>query len=364
MCLSKKLIVWQLHESSISGANHFILDYITRFSLDFTFHIVLPHKGDMCLYLDKMFVPYTIIPQYGWANKNESQKIYRLRIIFRNFFALIQSLILIQKISPCLYFTNTIIPYVGAKAAFLKKIKHVWWIHEYGEEDFGFRIGFGNTKNAHEKISLWSSLVVCNSSAVANKFDKLILNVPFHINYQYVSWDSKSFPIKKDAYLMFGEIRPQKGHLEVIEAMGFNLKNGRKILPLDIIGPCNSKIYYDELISKIDELGLTDFIKIKVGFFSKYLIIPNYKYLIMASSSEAFGRVVVEAIKSGVKIVAKNSGALPELINECNGVIYDDIQALQKILWDENLIPKCKNYLNYDEQVYFNILKDKIYSLL
>lgn len=362
--MKQKLIIWQLHEGNLSGANHFVLDYIRKFSSEIKLHIILPHKGDMCIYLDKMFVPYTVIPQYGWARKIKSQKNYETRIFVRNFVALIQTLLLIQRLSPSLYFTNTITPYIGAKAAFLKSVKHVWWIHEFGEEDFGFKIGFGDSKYAYKKMSLWSSLIICNSSAVANKFEKLIFKVPFHINYQSVSWHLESLPQKKTAYLMFGEIRPSKGHLEVIEAMGNNIKNGKKIFPLEIFGPCNTKIYYDELISKINELELSDYIKIRVGYFSKYSIIPNYKYLIMASTCEAFGRVVVEAIKSDVKIIAKNSGALPEHINECNGVLYNNNRELQGILSGDSSIPSCKNYLNYNEEEYFSILNSKIDCLI
>jgi len=64
----------------------------------------------------------------------------------------------------------------------------------------------------------------------------------------------------------------------------------------------------------------------------------------MCSKSEAFGRVIVEAMKQGKPVIAANAGAVPELIRDgWNGMIYEAGSAqslaekIQTLFGDSNL---------------------------
>ena len=361
----KPLILWQVHESNISGANRSMLDYLELMANEYSFHIVIPHEGHLSEKLFSLNIPFTIIKQYGWASSEKRNIFFYISVLLRNSIAFRKTCILINSLVPSLYFTNTIIPYIGAKAAYKSKIKHVWWIHEFGEEDFNFKIGFGNLQWAYNKMSKWSNLIICNSNAVKNKFENLILNVPFHTNYQLVKWPSSYIkPIVRKPYLMFGQINESKGHLEVIKALG-EVKNKKlKLYPIDIIGPCHDLNYYSLLMDTINALGLNDYVSIKVGYFENFDIIPNYKALILASKCEAFGRVIIEACKSGLKVIAKSTGSIPELINQTNGLVYRDIDELVKILSTEQQVTYLDNRLNYSEEEEFENLQKLLSQLI
>ena len=344
------MICWIAHESNVSGANMALLEYVHALQELFDFHIVLPHNGSMSKLLTNQSIPFSIIHQYGWAGNKLDSFVKKLRFSIRTFFALLQTKKLLKRIKPSLVFTNTLIPFVGAKAAFLKGIPHVWWIHEFGEEDFGFSIGLGRRKEALVKMQQWSKLIICNSRAVYDKFRNLMPDVRVDYIYQPVSWVSDGHKQQTGAsFIMFGQITPSKGHLEVINAMILNKKEGKKISTLHIAGPCENEIYFNQLEQKIQAADLQAFVVLKKGFFNKEDILPNYETLIVAAPHEAFGRVIVEATKAGLRVVVKNGGGSSELVNQTNGLIYESTQELADILTGKRKLPDNNMILNYDE---------------
>lgn len=348
--MKKTLICWLAHESNVSGANIAILEYVNALQELFDFHIVLPHKGSMSKLLINQSIPFSIIHQYGWAGNKLDSFVKKLRFSIRTFFALLQTRKLLKRIKPSLVFTNTLIPFVGAKAAFQKGIPHVWWIHEYGEEDFGFSIGLGNPKEAFAKMHQWSKLIICNSKSVCDKFNRMMPQARLEFIYQPVSWDFHHYINKKEAeFIVFGQITPSKGHLEVIDAMILNKKEGKKISTLHIVGPCENEIYFNQLEQKIQAAELQAFVELKKGFFKKEDVLPNYEILIVSAPNEAFGRVIVEANKAGLRVVVKKGGGSSELVNQTNGLIYESIQELADILAGKLKLPDSNMILNYDE---------------
>jgi len=53
-------------------------------------------------------------------------------------------------------------------------------------------------------------------------------------------------------------------------------------------------------------------------------ILQNSDYYIHASTIETFGVVIVEALMTGTPVICSNVGALPELINESNGILCEN----------------------------------------
>ncbi len=362
------MIIWQAHEGNLSGANFAMLEYIDQLQDFYAFHVILPHKGTMCNALTERAISYTIIPQYGWAGKQSLPLIQKLRFYLRSYLAVEQIKKLIKRLHPAFVFTNTLVPFVAAKAAYAQRMSHVWWIHEFGEEDFGFSIGFGNKQKAYSKMQQWSKLIICNSKAVAAKYQQLMPGANIHVNYQPVSWNKSLVGItssKKGKFLLFGQIEPSKGHIEVIEAMALIKKQNKQLSTLFIIGPCENKIYYQLLLTKIEEAQLQECIKIKTGFFIKEEVLPQFEVLIVASKSEAFGRVIIEAGKAGLKVVVKNNGGSPELINKTNGLLYESIDELAAILSGETPMPSDDVIIQqYDESNELQKLKEALDKLV
>lgn len=362
----KRKIVWLAHEANISGANIALLEYITALKAAYDFHVILPHEGSMQGTLLQQGIPSSVIYQYGWANSIPWWNIRQwIRLGLRTKLAVVATTSLIKKEAADLVFTNTIIPFTAAKAAWHLHIPHVWWIHEFGEEDFGFTIGWGNPKRAFGKIKKWSRLIICNSWAVVNKFSKHMPGADIRYLYQPVSWHPHAVMsgAKQAKYLMFGQISRSKGHLEVLEAIAV-IKN-RKLPPisLHIKGPSDDKFYLESLLHFISKHELADQVQVSTGYFIKEEVMPFYDVLIVASASEAFGRVIVEAQKAGLKVIVKNSGGAPELLNANNGLLYNSLAELVAILAAEKKMPEGPATLSYNEADEIDKLKNILSAL-
>lgn len=365
MELEKKLIVWQAHEGNLSGANIAMLEYIDVLKETYRFHVILPHDGTMYKALAERSLPFTIIPQYGWTGTiSETPFINRIKRFVRTRIAVKAIQQLLQKTGTAIVCTNTLVPFVAAKAAYNLGIPHVWWIHEFGEEDFGFYIGNGKISKAYKRMQQWSKLVICNSDAVANKFKALLPAVPVHRIYQPVSWQPKVQTVitKEASYLMFGQIAPSKGHKEVLEAVAASAKAGISV-QLHIKGPCENPDYLKSLHTYIKAHALEEYVKIETGFFVKEEEMPKYDVLIVASRSEAFGRVIVEANKAGLRVVVKNSGGAPELVNETNGLLYRTTEELCAIFSGRKAMPEAAIRFNYNEEAELKRLRNLLSSI-
>ena len=349
---AKKKILWLAHEGNLSGANIAMLEYVDALRQEYDFHIVLPHGGNMESELMQNQISYTVIPQYGWTAIHPWWNLMKwLRICFRSIMAVAAMRQLIQKEKVDIVFTNTLIPFVAAFVAHRLQLPHVWWIHEFGEEHFGFKIGWGNQQWGFLKMQQWSNLIIGNSEAIAKYYSKRLPGANVKRLYQPVSWNAASVivPGKIANYLMFGLIAPSKGHFEVLQAIAAIKEKQQAFPTLHIKGPCENPAYLNELMQFIIRHNLEGQIVIETGFFKKEEVIPMYEALIVASGFEAFGRVIVEANKAGVRVIVKNSGGMPELINETNGLVYNGVEELKEILSGVKSLPNTVIRQQYNE---------------
>ncbi len=362
----KKKIIWLAHEANQSGANIALLEYVDALQDVYVFHIILPHCGNMKAALQQRNISCSVIHQYNWAQNIAWWDWFRwCRIRLRTLLAILKTKQLLIKEKADLVFTNTQVPFVAAVAARNLDIPHVWWIHEFGQEDFGFKIGWGNPAGAYQKMQRWSRLIICNSQAVTTRFQQLMPDACICNLYQPVSWKGNyTTEIKTAKFLMFGQITPSKGHWEVLQAMVANKQKSLPVAGLHIKGPCENKTYLDELYQLVRENNLQDDVHIETGFFVKEAIMPQYEVLLVASRSEAFGRVIVEANKAGLKAVVKNCGGAPELVNETNGLLYNTEAELQLILAGEKKMPEGISNMNYSEAEEIEKLKQLLNEII
>lgn len=351
----------------MSGANIAMIEYANMLQDEYDFHFILPHMGNMISTLGAMGFKTTIIHQYGWARSaTDSNKGISWRIKLRSIIAIIKTCQLIIYEGISLVFTNTQIPFTIAVSAKILHRPHVWWLHEFGEEDFGFTIGFGRLNRANRKMER-SSLIICNSEAVLQKFKSRLPAVNMERIYQPVRF--KNTQILKATsicvrYVMFGQLVASKGHMEVLQAIVAAKKiNPLLNMTLHIKGPSEDASYYKNLLAFIDINSLQNVVKIETGFFDKEKILPLYDLLIVASKAEAFGRVIVEAGKAGLKVIVKNTGGAPELVNTTNGLLYDTREELSQILAGPILKPSGPIHFNYNEEAEILRLKKYLRNL-
>jgi D-inositol-3-phosphate glycosyltransferase len=132
----------------------------------------------------------------------------------------------------------------------------------------------------------------------------------------------------KDFYIgIMGRIDPQKGQLFLVKAIhelqqqGMNVK--LVIVGEPTVNDPNSKSYFSEIKQYIDEHGLSEVVLLK-NFTNDVSVFYNaIDVFALASQGETFGMVTVEAMLSGLPIIATNTSGTPEILNNGElGLLY------------------------------------------
>lgn len=133
------------------------------------------------------------------------------------------------------------------------------------------------------------------------------------------------------SFLSVGSLNYNKGFDLLIEA--FSKADFNKNIHLNIIGEGPE---YKNLQQQIDKLELNDQIKL-LGFSNRTSIFKLMKksdVFVLASRSETFGVVYIEAMLSGLPVIAAASGGPEDFITPENGITVpvDDVIALRDAL--------------------------------
>ncbi len=127
--------------------------------------------------------------------------------------------------------------------------------------------------------------------------------------------------------LYVGRVIPKKGLLTLVRAVGL-LRAKLESLRLIVVGNCRSKRYKRRLIKaalkhnvNIEFLGEIRPSKIhRVYWLGDCFVCPT-------RFREAFGLVNIEAMASGLPVIASKRGGIPEIINESNGLLVSQYQS-------------------------------------
>lgn len=254
---------------------------------------------------------------------------------------------IIQKTNPDVIMTNSIVCPWAAIAAYYQQKPHVWFVREYGDLDHGRVYEIGRQETL-EDVGNLSELVVTNSRTLASHVEKYINKdkvTTIYTPYDFTAADEKSSVVASSPYssdsslklIMVGGITESKGQMDAVKAMGV-LKSQGVDSEICFVGSDGPKQFMKELHTEITKHGL----KRAVHFVGQHSNPHSYIMLadvgIMASRSEAFGRVTFEYIATGKPVVGAKSGATPEMvIDGGNGYLYKSGDY-------EDLATKLKRY--------------------
>lgn len=339
--MANQIILWQIHEGNLSGANICLLEYFDiLIENKFFLHVIVPADGNMLSELRKRKITFYIIPSYSWSAKvgHFDSLIVKLRKAVRNFWAKHQSIKLIKTIDPKFTATNSIVNPVLAFAAKACNKQHFWFIHEFGEEDHGFLIA-GNSEKGKKLINKYSDKLVFNSiSLLVNFLPFIDKNKSIVIDNAVIIKAPKKKIVNSMGYLkllMVGQIALSKNQLDAFKAVHYCLKMGVQ-LTLNILGKCNDDDYMNLLVKFIKHEKLQRNIIFLGNSDNPGEILVEHDVLLMCSRMEAFGRVTVEALKCGLPVIAANTGGSIEIIfDQKNGYLYksgDYIDLASKII--------------------------------
>lgn len=225
-------------------------------------------------------------------------------------------------------------------------IPHIWHLREHGIEDYRVCI---YKPRIYQYMNNHADAFVAISHSVKNTWVKMGLPDD-KIRVIYNGLDTRGYRDKKQndrdivRIAMTGHIQPTKGQEQLIKALGLLDEKYLKRLHVDLWGEAYSdyKLHLLRLIKQYHLEEVVDFCGYCNNVPQK---LSEYDIGIVCSKAEGFGRVTVEYMLAGLAVIASDTGANPEIIqDEENGLLYSYgnekhlARQIEKCLEDPDLI--------------------------
>ena len=154
-----------------------------------------------------------------------------------------------------------------------------------------------------------------------------------------------------------------------IEAIKYARKNGMES-NLDIYGPISNIKYYKDLVKRIKEENLEEYIKFKGVVGNKTLndLYMKYSLFLLPSKKETFGMVMIEAMASGLPVIAVNDkgGPLDIIRDGIDGFLCNEEDFPETVfnaLSDKNRLAEIKEnaFLRSHNEFDFKTINQKLF---
>lgn len=236
-------------------------------------------------------------------------------------------------------YSNTSFILAGYWAARQLHVPIIAHFREFGEEDHKIGVWIGR-KNFY-KIANGFERVICISQSLKNKYKENIDERHIRVIYDdvskdYVNWkETDEKPEIKDSFniLLAGNLTPGKGQLVVLTRLGeFIKRNGN--VTVYIAGNPSDTDYVNKMKSLISDMDISNQVKFLGLVKNMNSLRKNMHVGIVLSDMEAFGRVTIEGMLSGMIMIASKTGGSVELIeNKVNGFLVEpDGKELERII--------------------------------
>ena len=158
--------------------------------------------------------------------------------------------------------------------------------------------------------------------------------------------ESRSNHIKKDSLklLYVGRITNHKGILDALSFLG-SLRDNDQSAELSVVGSFSSEEMKEMVLSRIDQLCLNNLVSFK-GIVPLKVLVDLYRnsdLLLVFSKDEGFCVPILEALLSGLPVIARKGTACDELVNNEELCFTSEVEALQCLqrLEDTNFLSNC-----------------------
>jgi len=337
-------VAYLTHYADLYGANRSMLELIGELKRrgDLEPHVLLPVHGPLVGELERMGVPYRIIPfesrlarrdymgglhhrlMQRWRQARDARgrgrrnrgllpamvdqvKAWRIRLIHANSSAV------------------SIAPDLASEAS----LPLVWHIRELLASHYGLQHDEG--RGDHSRALRDADRLIVISRAVRDEVLRYTALVrPLEVVYNGVLPKARYAELRAVAsnrwngtgpftFAMVGLIHPAKGHVEALEALRLVVDSGADAR-LIIAG--DGRIA--ALRERISALGLTAHVELPGFVPDAFSVYARAHALLMCSRHEAMGRVTVEAMACGLPVIGHASGGTPELMRDgLDGTLYD-----------------------------------------
>jgi glycosyltransferase involved in cell wall biosynthesis len=325
-------VCFVLHSSRKGGAERVNLELIDGLkNKGIQCFVILPSYGPLIKELKKRNVPLKVIKYKWWMREDDSPLWKRVGRLALNLMRTISVARQVKKWKADIVYSNTITICIGAFAAKLLHMPHIWHIHEFGYEDHRLCFDLGE-KNALGIMKQLSNVCIVSSKAVMGKYRKFFPDRKIELIYYAVcvmdESSCKILKIKKQLQeasgikcMIVGSLQKGKYQEDAIRAIG-KLVDDEIDVRLYIVGEGKLKYkqYLESLIVRGDLKNHVQFL----GYIDNpFPVMQQADILLICSRKEAFGRVTVEGMKAGKPVIGAGSGGTKELIRDhYNGFLY------------------------------------------
>ena len=227
--------------------------------------------------------------------------------------------------------TNTNRQDIGALIASKYGKPHVWHIREFGKEDYNVIF----YKDCINYMNTNASFLIAVSDAVKNSWINRGIDtnkiITVYNSFDYPAYNYKA--LRKNGTItkivITGHIQPNKGQLDLVKAIAVLPEGYKEKVRVDIFGDG-----YGDYLKKIKKViidhELSDVINLR-GFSTKIQSeLCDYDIGVNCSKSEGLGRSTIEYMLAGLLVIASDTGANKELIeNNVSGMLYHYKDYLQ-----------------------------------
>lgn len=247
--------------------------------------------------------------------------------------------------------TNSARNDVGCFLNKLYGIPHIMHIREFADADFNC-ISYRN--NYIEEFNKYTTKFVAISNAVKAHWIKKglqeenVIQIYDGVEYKSIKQSSTEDKQRTDLHMVMtsGICEPKGQHL-VVEALHFLPLDIMQHVFVDFIGWDDPR-YVERLKASIESYELGNNFKFRGAMHRATKVLGEYQVGLMCSLSEGFGRVTAEYMFAQLGVIASNSGANPELIeNGVNGLLFESGNAkslagcIERFYKDRQLLVNC-----------------------
>lgn len=328
---NKRKILFVSHEFSIGGSTVSLMSLIQGLKKydELEIWVLLPYKkGSMA---KGLFIRNHINCRQMWYRrdyKKISEKYSLKSKIFDllNMLAVIKIYRYIKKEKFAIVCSNSTGVDVGARAAKLAKVPHIYYVREFMELDHG--IEYRNKKCMRNLLE--QSLYTVFISKVIEKYYKnkyqLKNTAQFYDGFIVQQYYKEHDILKKNRILLIqaGTFQEGKGTRNTIEMLYLLNEGGFTDWEMEFVGS-GAEEYVKEMQNFIVKYHLESQITIGQFCLNMQEKLLQKDILIMNSKAEGFGRVTVEGMLAGCLVVGRKAGGTEEIIEDkVNGILFEN----------------------------------------
>lgn len=327
-------VFYIIHDNKKGGAAQSFLDLIQGVSKEHEVYVLTPHKkGYIPDKLSQMGVWHRSAHYYWWEiAKVGNPFIDSLRFVAYKILNLINNIEayriarMVEGINADIIHSNSSTINIGALVSDITGIPHIWHLRELALPEYPLyparkkdsikkQLGQGNS--VYVAISEYTRKFYSNYIDEADRIHVVYNGISSLYNHKKSKDDYSSDVIK---FLISGNYSEEKGQLDVAHALG-------RLISLGVTG---FKVYmagrgdFAEVKRYLNDNQLTDYV-VFCGLIEDMLSLrKECDVEIVASKTEAFGRVTVEAMRASNAVIGSATGGTTELIQHgITGFLYE-----------------------------------------